>query len=119
MTGSFGMAFFRLLCVKFQKYTFNPHLAQCTVRKILCVELLIDVILVALVWIGTEIGGTNLSLEFCRGQTRFMTMILTGKTEEDQRFGGLIISFTATLAGIKNTQIRIRMTLRMYFKRIF
>ena len=96
ITGSFGMAIFRLLCIKFQKYTFNPALAKQTVQNILIVEAVIDTFFIFVVFLGTQISGTNLSLEFCKGQTRLKSVILAG-TEKNQNFGIAVHSVNIAL----------------------
>ena len=67
VTGSLGMAIFRLLCIKFQKYALNPALAKQTVKKILIIEAVIDISLTFIAWLAYFFVGSNLSLEVCKG----------------------------------------------------
>ena len=113
-TGSLGMAIFRFICVKFQRFANDKSLAKKTIKKIMKAELFVACILAANAIFSTKNVGTNIVLEFATGRSKKMEMILERKTKEEMELGVNILTFNVMFYQFHNI-LELSLYLQLYF----
>ena len=112
--GSVGMAFFRYICVKFQRFAFNRKLAELTIRRIFYAELFISGFLFIVAILSFSMVGTNIRLQFATGRSTKMVMILSRKVEEDIEMGLSFLSMNAMIVQLL-VVLELFFYLQLYF----